>query len=122
MQASGEYSTGPVSAKQGVMEWVERTEATIANRGKIMGIETGLLELDQSVHGLDDSQGEIVVIAGRPGQGKTAMATTLIHNMAVLRGSAGARLQRGNERRAALRSHHPRRWWGGHQQSYHRHV
>lgn len=89
MQASGEYSTGPVPASQGVTDWVDRLEATIANRGKIMGLETGLLELDQTVHGLDDSQGEIVVIAGRPGQGKTAMATTLIHNLAVQRHAPG---------------------------------
>jgi replicative DNA helicase len=68
---------------------VERTEQVIANRGKIMGLETGILELDQTVHGLDDAQGEIVVIAGRPGQGKTAMATTLIHNLAVERGIPG---------------------------------
>jgi replicative DNA helicase len=89
LQASGEYSTGPVHAKRGVMDWLERTEQTIANRGKIMGIETGILELDQTVHGLDDAQGEIVVIAGRPGQGKTAMATTLIHNLAVERAVPG---------------------------------
>lgn len=89
MQASGEYSTGPVLAARGVMDWVERTETVIANRGKIMGLETGILELDQTVHGLDDTLGEIVVIAGRPGQGKTAMATTLTHNLAVLRNEPG---------------------------------
>jgi replicative DNA helicase len=89
LQASGEYSTGPVHARRGVIDWVERTEQTIANRGKIMGLETGILELDQTVHGLDDAQGEIVVIAGRPGQGKTAMATTLIHNLAVERNVPG---------------------------------
>jgi len=89
LQASGEYSTGPVLAARGVSEWVDRTEQTIANRGKIMGLETGILELDQTVHGLDDAQGEIVVIAGRPGQGKTAMATTLIHNLAVERNVPG---------------------------------
>lgn len=89
MQTSGEYSTGPVLAARGVVDWVDRTEATIANRGKIMGLETGILELDQTVHGLDDAQGEIVVIAGRPGQGKTAMATTLIHNLAVTRNVPG---------------------------------
>ena len=89
LQASGEYSTGPVHARRGVIDWVERTEQTIANRGKIMGLETGILELDQTVHGLDDAQGEIVVIAGRPGQGKTAMATTLIHNLSVERNEPG---------------------------------
>lgn len=89
LQLSGEYSTGPVLASRGVVDWVERMEATIANRGKIMGLETGILELDQTVHGLDDAQGEIVVIAGRPGQGKTAMATTLVHNLAVDRNAPG---------------------------------
>ena len=89
MQASGEYSTGPVLAARGVTDWVDRMQATIANRGKIMGLETGILELDQTVHGLDDAQGEIIVIAGRPGQGKTAMATTLIHNLSVVNNMPG---------------------------------
>ena len=50
LQASGEYSTGPVLAARGVVDWVDRTQQTIANRGKIMGLETGILELDQTVH------------------------------------------------------------------------
>jgi len=84
MQIGGEYSTGPVPAKVGVNRWIEHIFRVMDNKGKIMGLPTGILELDQTCHGLDDSQGEIVVIAGRPGQGKTAMACSLVYHMSVM--------------------------------------
>lgn len=89
LQLSGEFSTGPVLAKIGVERWTRRILDIIDNKGKIMGLSTGLLELDQTCHGLDDTQGEIVVVAARPGQGKTAIATTLIHHLSVMCGVPG---------------------------------
>jgi replicative DNA helicase len=69
--------TGMVTAQQAMVEWVDHLEMTIANRGKIIGLTTGIHEIDQTLHGLDDKQGEILVIAGRPGQGKTAFAVAV---------------------------------------------
>lgn len=89
VQASGEYSTGPVLAKTGVMSWVEHMMQVIDNKGKIMGLTTGILELDQTLHGLDDKEGEICVIAARPGQGKTAMAVVITDHLAVGEGVPG---------------------------------
>lgn len=89
VQASGEFSTGPVIAKTGVMNWVEHMMQVIDNKGKIMGLTTGILELDQTLHGLDDGEGEICVIAARPGQGKTAMAVVITDHLAVTKGVPG---------------------------------
>jgi len=89
VQANGEHSTGPVLARQGVLNWLDHMTAVIDNKGKIMGLKTGIHELDQTLHGLDDKEGEICVIAGRPGQGKTAMAVTILNNLGVVEGVPG---------------------------------
>jgi replicative DNA helicase len=83
LQAGGEYSTGPVPASEGVMRWLDHMTEVEANKGKIMGLTTGILELDQTTHGLDDKEGEITIIAARPGQGKTGMACVFIDHMGV---------------------------------------
>jgi replicative DNA helicase len=69
--------TGMITTQESLGQWVDHLEIVMANRGKIIGLTTGLHEIDQTLHGLDDSQGEIFVIAGRPGQGKTAMGISL---------------------------------------------
>lgn len=83
VQAGGEYSTGPVPASEGVMRWLDHMTEVEANKGKIMGLTTGILEVDQTTHGLDDKEGEITIIAARPGQGKTGMACVFIDHMGV---------------------------------------
>jgi len=76
--AAGQTSgSGLIPSRQAMDEWVDYLEMTIANRGKITGLTTGIHEIDQTMHGLDDAQGEIFVIAGRPGQGKTACGISL---------------------------------------------
>jgi replicative DNA helicase len=77
-QNRGEGSVGPKDAKTSLLEWVEHIELAYRNRGKVTGIRTGLNEIDITLHGIDDSQGEICVLAGRPGQGKTALAATIV--------------------------------------------
>lgn len=44
------------------------------------GIKTGLFDLDRKVAGLQPS--ELIVLASRPGLGKTALATTIAYNVA----------------------------------------
>lgn len=83
LQAGGEYSTGPVPAKEGVLRWLDHMTEVIDNKGKIMGLTTGLHEMDQTLHGLDDKEGEITIIAARPGQGKTAFGCMMIDHLGV---------------------------------------
>lgn len=45
------------------------------------GIPTGFPELDNALGGLQD--GRVYIVAGRPGQGKTAMALSIAHNILV---------------------------------------
>jgi replicative DNA helicase len=48
--------------------------------GGLSGISTGLKDLDQRLGGLQAS--DLVIVAGRPGMGKTALATNIAFNIA----------------------------------------
>lgn len=88
-QKQGAAREGAVLAKTGVARWVDHLQRTIDNRGKVIGLTTGIHEIDMTLHGIDDEQGEIAVIAGRPAMGKTAMGCTIVHHLAVERGIPG---------------------------------
>ena len=51
-----------------------------AAEGKIVGIETGFRDLDQKTGG--SAAGDLVVIAARPGMGKTALVSCVARNVA----------------------------------------
>jgi replicative DNA helicase len=61
--------------------WDKIGEAHL-NPNSIMGIPTGIAPLDTITHGLQDS--DLIIIAGRPGVGKTAFAMTIVQH-AVLK-------------------------------------
>ena len=48
--------------------------------GKLSGIATGLHDLDAKMGGLQSS--DLIILAGRPGMGKTALATNIAFNIA----------------------------------------
>ncbi len=58
------------------------------NRGEITGLRTGFNELDRITSGLHEN--ELIIIAARPGMGKTAFALNLAVNAATLNGSTVA--------------------------------
>lgn len=65
-----------------VMEFIEHC---IANRGKQShGIHTGWIDVDRSFGGLlTDSEGDLLVIGGKPGMGKSIAAITLVEQIAI---------------------------------------
>src|SRR4030081_1380994 len=48
--------------------------------GKLSGVATGLRDLDTKMGGLQRS--DLIIVAGRPGMGKTALATNIAYNVA----------------------------------------
>ena len=52
----------------------------IKRDGKLSGIATGLRDLDIKMGGLQPS--DLIIVAGRPGMGKTALATNIAYNVA----------------------------------------
>lgn len=53
------------------------TRAAMSHKGEVAGISTNLIDLDQKVGGLHPS--DLVIIAGRPGMGKTALVTNIAY-------------------------------------------
>lgn len=74
-QQSG--TSGLRTSRQSIRDWLKHMHRVIANRGRVLGLTTGIHEIDMTLHGIDDSEGEIFVIAGRPGMGKTAAGVSI---------------------------------------------
>jgi replicative DNA helicase len=76
--------TGELAAMQDVLhEALERIDARLTKGGS-SGMATGLSDLDSLLGGLHES--ELVIVAGRPSMGKTALATSIAENVAVVDG------------------------------------
>lgn len=56
-------------------------EKLAANKGEITGIPSGFYDLDKITSGFHPH--ELIIIAARPGQGKTAIALNMVTNMAI---------------------------------------
>ena len=59
---------------------IEMASAAYKNEEGIVGVPTGLRDLDDRLGGLHKS--DLIIIAGRPGMGKTALATNIAFNAA----------------------------------------
>jgi replicative DNA helicase len=74
--------TGDVAGMAEILhEAMARIDDRLTRGGGIGGISTGLTDLDNKTGGLHD--GELVILAARPGMGKTALATTIAENVAM---------------------------------------
>lgn len=62
-------------------------ERGLKSGGMITGLGTGLVDLDEALGGLAAT--DLVIIAGRPSMGKTALATTIARNVAGAGKSVG---------------------------------
>ena len=64
-------------------ETVERIDMLYSreNKNDVIGLATGFVDLDRMTSGLQ--QGELIVIAGRPSMGKTALAMNMAENAAL---------------------------------------
>lgn len=61
---------------------LEMIDKAYQKRGKISGLSTGLYDLDQKIGGLNNS--DLVILAGRPAMGKTALAINIAYNVSSL--------------------------------------
>ncbi len=77
---SGRYDGGFQRFAQALTTAVDMAARAYQRDGKLSGIATGLAELDRMMGGLQPS--DLVILAGRPGMGKTALATNIGYNVA----------------------------------------
>jgi len=60
---------------------IKGVEKRMENKGNISGVATGYTDLDNLTSGLQP--GELIVLAGRPSMGKTALALNIAENVAI---------------------------------------
>jgi replicative DNA helicase len=77
---TGRYDGGFQRFSQALTVAVDMAAKAFQRDGKLSGIATGLRDLDTKMGGLQSS--DLIIVAGRPGMGKTALATNIAYNIA----------------------------------------
>jgi replicative DNA helicase len=76
----GRYGGGFQTFDSALTTAVDMAARAYQREGKLSGLATGLRDLDTKMGGLQSS--DLVIVAGRPGMGKTAFATNIAYNVA----------------------------------------
>ncbi len=77
---SGEVKGGFVSLRDSVMVSIEVAEKAFKTKGHVTGFTTGLRDMDKQLGGFHPS--DLLILAGRPSMGKTALSTNIAYNTA----------------------------------------
>src|SRR3569832_1324504 len=77
---SGRYDGGFQKFSQALTTALDMAAKAYQRNGKLSGISTGLRDLDAKMGGLQHS--DLIILAGRPGMGKTSLATNIAYNVA----------------------------------------
>ena len=76
----GSFSSSLVKFDEAMRQTIEMASNAYKNEEGIVGVPTGLRDLDDRLGGLHKS--DLIIIAGRPSMGKTALATNIAFNAA----------------------------------------
>ena len=76
----GSFNSSLVKFDEAMKQTIEMASAAFKNDEGIVGVPTGLRDLDDKLGGLHQS--DLIIIAGRPSMGKTSLATNIAFNAA----------------------------------------
>jgi len=76
----GTFNSSLIKFDDAMKQTIEMASAAYKNEGGIVGVPTGLRDLDDKLGGLHQS--DLIIIAGRPSMGKTSLATNIAFNAA----------------------------------------
>ena len=76
----GSFSSSLIKFDDAMKLTIEMASAAYKNEEGIVGVPTGLRDLDDKLGGLHQS--DLIIIAGRPSMGKTSLATNIAFNAA----------------------------------------
>lgn len=88
LATTGETERGAISLKDASIEAVHMAEEAFKRDSQVVGITTGLDLLDRKLGGLHPS--DLLILAGRPSMGKTALATNIAFSAAKAAGEAAS--------------------------------
>ena len=80
LASSGQAEGGPREFRVALTSAITMAQAAFKRDGKIVGVASGFTDLDKKLGGLHPS--DLVILAGRPSMGKTALATNIAFNAA----------------------------------------
>ncbi len=64
-----------------VDQFIDRLDYVQKHQGELLGVTTGFIDLDRLLGGFQPS--DLIIVAGRPGSGKTAFALSVMQNAAM---------------------------------------
>ena len=76
----GSFTQSFLKFNQALDQTIEMATLAMKNDQGIVGVPTGLTDLDEKLGGLHRS--DLIILAGRPSMGKTALATNIAYNAA----------------------------------------
>ena len=76
----GSFNSSLVKFDEAMKQTIEMAKTAYQNEEGIVGVPTGLTDLDDRLGGLHNS--DLIIIAGRPSMGKTALATNIAFHAA----------------------------------------
>jgi replicative DNA helicase len=79
--AEGRVTDSMTGVSEALQNALDQLEALYSSQGEITGVETGYVDLDSMLLGLQPSN--LIVVAARPGAGKTAFALGAAANVAM---------------------------------------
>ena len=80
LATTGETKSGFIDLKRSLTTAIEVAEKAFKSVGHVTGVTSGLTDLDKKLGGLQPS--DLIILAGRPSMGKTALATCIAFNCA----------------------------------------
>jgi len=80
LSETGDIESGLRPLTDALTGAIRMAEAAVKREGHVTGVTTGLVDLDKKLGGLQPS--DLVILAGRPSMGKTALATNIAFNAA----------------------------------------
>lgn len=84
---TGESRASFVTLRDSIQLATEKAEKAFNSKGQVTGVTTGLRDLDSKLGGLQNS--DLLILAGRPSMGKTALATNMAFNAAKAYAQSG---------------------------------
>ena len=80
LATKGESGDGFKPFKESIIKAIQMAEAAHKRDGALAGVTSGLRDMDEMLGGLHRS--DLIILAGRPSMGKTALATNIAYNSA----------------------------------------
>ncbi len=80
LATAGDFKGGAIAFSNSLAKAIEQAQLAYQREGMITGITTGLLDIDKKLGGLQKS--DLIILAGRPAMGKSALAMNMAFNAA----------------------------------------